>query len=938
MALLSPGVQVSITDESFSTGAGPGTVPLVFIATKQDKTTPDGTATAVGTTAANANNLYLISSQRELLQTFGNPDFNEVGGSAQNGYPLNEYGLLAAYSYLGVANRAYVIRADIDLNDLDPTTTEPTSDPADNLYWVDLNNFVPGIFQWNAAESLWQERVVTVVVNADLTTWDKAANTTGFQVGDIIAVWYPTGVDTTNGLHLEYFALNGTADAWLKLDTTDIPNSTFWGEHYNIPSSPADNDYWIKTTTPNAGLAINVKQFDSALGQFVDLGTAGVYNNTQAYYTSAGVDANAVAAGTVVGIVDSSNTAVNVNTASVDIVLQAHNGNTTVVGTATTSVQASGGAQPATELVDITVGATVIQVDLNTVDITAGDGAQVAALINASANAPGRLLASTNTAGDTIILTSLTGEDITVANATGAVNNPVSFFGFVDGDTFSNFAAITYEASLTQPSGTAAYGTYWYDPSFTVDLMEKGTTTWVEIDPATVYVQSDAPASPSAGDLWVETDSGTAYPVIYRRNTGNTAWVQLDNTDQTTASGVVFADARASENVPAVPVGAADASNTLDTDAPDPAIYPVGMLLWNSRASGRNVKVWTQDATALSTAPTVLLDRWVSASGNANDGSLITGAAAQKQVVIEALASTLTANEDVRNDTIFYNLIAAPGFPELMDEMLSLNVDRKEQAFVIGDTPFSLSSDTTSLQEWATNTNNAAGNGDDGLVSADPYLGVYYPSGLATNVDGSEVVVPASHMVLRQLAYNDQVAYPWFAPAGFARGTISNATAVGYLDSEDEFVTVTLNEGQRDTLYNNNVNPIATLPGRGIVIWGQKTRNATAGALDRVNVARLVNYIRYQADVLAQPFLFEPNDRVTRDAVKEAFDSFLAELVTLRGVTDFLVVVDESNNTPARIDRNELWVDIAIQPTKAVEFIYIPIRLRNTGADLQPGA
>jgi phage tail sheath protein FI len=193
-------------------------------------------------------------------------------------------------------------------------------------------------------------------------------------------------------------------------------------------------------------------------------------------------------------------------------------------------------------------------------------------------------------------------------------------------------------------------------------------------------------------------------------------------------------------------------------------------------------------------------------------------------------------------------------------------------------------------------------------------------------------------MVLRQMAYNDQVAYPWFAPAGFSRGTISNVSAVGYLDSEDEFVTVTLNEGQRETLYTNNVNAIATLPGRGIVIWGQKTRNATSGALDRVNVARLVNYVRYQSDQLAQPFLFEPNDRTTRDAVKEAFDSFLAELVTLRGVTDFLVVVDESNNTPARIDRNELWVDIAIQPTKAVEFIYIPIRLRNTGDDLQPGA
>ena len=80
--------------------------------------------------------------------------------------------------------------------------------------------------------------------------------------------------------------------------------------------------------------------------------------------------------------------------------------------------------------------------------------------------------------------------------------------------------------------------------------------------------------------------------------------------------------------------------------------------------------------------------------------------------------------------------------------------------------------------------------------------------------------------------------------------------------------------------------------------------------------------------------MFEPNDRVTRDAVKESFDAFLAELVTLRGLQDFLVVVDESNNTPARIDRNELWIDIAVQPVKSIEFIFIPIRIKNTGADL----
>ena len=135
MVLVSPGTQVTITDESFFSSAGPGTVPLIFIATKQDKLTSDGFATAEGSTSVNADKLFLISSQRELLQTFGDPDFNVIGGLAQNGNPLNEYGLLAAYSYLGLANRAFVIRADIDLNQLEPTAIEPTSDPANNTYW-----------------------------------------------------------------------------------------------------------------------------------------------------------------------------------------------------------------------------------------------------------------------------------------------------------------------------------------------------------------------------------------------------------------------------------------------------------------------------------------------------------------------------------------------------------------------------------------------------------------------------------------------------------------------------------------------------------------------------------------------------------------------------------------------------------------------------------
>jgi phage tail sheath protein FI len=101
--------------------------------------------------------------------------------------------------------------------------------------------------------------------------------------------------------------------------------------------------------------------------------------------------------------------------------------------------------------------------------------------------------------------------------------------------------------------------------------------------------------------------------------------------------------------------------------------------------------------------------------------------------------------------------------------------------------------------------------------------------------------------------------------------------------------------------------------------------------LDRINVARLVIYLRRQLSSLAKPYIFEPNDKLTRDEIKAAVETLLVELVGQRALYDFLVVCDESNNTPARIDRNELWIDIAIEPVKAVEFIYIPLRLKNTG-------
>jgi phage tail sheath protein FI len=285
-------------------------------------------------------------------------------------------------------------------------------------------------------------------------------------------------------------------------------------------------------------------------------------------------------------------------------------------------------------------------------------------------------------------------------------------------------------------------------------------------------------------------------------------------------------------------------------------------------------------------------------------------------------------DEERRN----FNIIAAPGYPELLSNLINLNLDRGVTAFVVGDTPFRLPNDATSLIRWGTNENLAFDNGDDGIVSFDEYAAVFYPSGFTTDLSGSNAVVPSSHMMLRTIALSDNVSYPWFAPAGTRRGGITNATAVGYIDSlTGEFQTVALNEGTRDVLYDLKVNPITFFNGVGLVNYGQKTRARNASALDRINVSRLTVYLRSQLNKLARPYIFEPNDKVTRNEVKQAVESLLLELVGLRALFDFAVVCDESNNTPARIDRNELWVDIAIEPIKAVEFIYIPLRVKNTG-------
>jgi len=557
----------------------------------------------------------------------------------------------------------------------------------------------------------------------------------------------------------------------------------------------------------------------------------------------------------------------------------------------------------------------------------------------------------------------------------------------------TNFKRLSYTASINAPTSEPADGTLWY--STVIDeaaIMAHNGTTFVgyrtaysTTDPNGPQFSATAPTTQSDGtalvnnDLWIDTSDLENYPKLYKYNTAATlsstntanqvavtttgaAWVLVDKADQTTEDGVVFADARwhnSTDKAAGTSTAAGTASTIkslltdgfLDPDAPDPTLFPQGIMLYNTRRSGYNVKEYKNSYITTTKYPgsgssglgnirfnsnesvsTYYPDRWVTKSSNNADGSGSFGRKSQRKVIVEQLKAEINTNQAIREDQRGFNIIATPGYPELIQNMINLNTDRNETAFVVGDTPLRLEGTSTKIQDWANNAVAALDNGEDGLVSASDYLGVFYPSGLTTDNTGKSIVVPASHMMLRTLANNDSVAFPWFAPSGTRRGVVDNATAVGYIDTATgEFETISVTESVRDSMHEVKINPITFFAGAGIVNFGNLTKTSASSALDRINVSRLAVYLRTQLDAVGKPFIFEPNDELTRNEIKGAIESFLLELVGQRALFDFLVVCDDTNNTPTRIDRNELYVDIAIEPVKSVEFIYIPLRIKNTG-------
>jgi hypothetical protein len=1155
MALVSPGVQVTIIDESFYTPAEPGTTPLIVVATAQDKSNGAGTGTATATTKANAGKAFRLTSQKDVGDLFGVPFFEKTPSNTPiHGSERNEYGLLAAYSYLGVSASAFIVRADVNLDELEGTAVEPGSEPTDGAWWVDTRATTYGIFEWNGAAGnttggqtftmkeplvLTDEDTAKILSNAPRASVGSIGDyAVVFETGDVnkelARIYYKspgggynegdslvspgtwvkvgsggwaaswptvTSKTITSALTAGHnFYLNGTLIvasgttlASLEADintamggssgvyakavnnklylysngaTEGLADSTSSGSivlaagdvgtiiagtvaasslgiaadeyfpptlaiapHTAVPEwktadleSKPTGSVWIKTTEPGEGARWRVKRWNSATQAWVAYdapiyaaGSAANYfldrsgGGTNIPTDSIFVQSNAEEQ---FSYADGTDTAPDVRDttfkeASFRVWRRATTGATVIESVVITTGTLSAGTNAFTikqsikgslglssaSTVSFTASGTSADAEalaaaINAISMTDGEGSQITNHIEAAVTAAGTVTISHKVGGDIRFTdgTSSPVADLFTTYDPFAETGTANFYlapseapeDYIASnwtplaDAANNGFAASPDAPLNEPTD----GQLWYNNNFAkVDIMVHNGATWVgykhgtslytNTDPNGPIVAASEPRLQSDGtslvngDLWVSTADMENYPTIYKYDGLNLEWKLVDKTDQVSDQGVLFADARAGTTggtATTAPVSAiADllASNFLDTDAPDPALYPKGMLLWNLRASGGNVKKYQNNyininednvRTGVATLAggafvsgesqgTYWPDRWTTESGNNEDGSGSFGRKAQRKVVTQAMKSVIDTSQEIRDEERRnFNLIAAPGYPETLQNLISLNIDRGQTAFVIGDTPLRLPSDATSLLNWGTNAALVTDNGDDGIVSYDEYCAVYYPNGFTTDLGGANAVVPSSHMMLKTFALSDQVSYPWFAPAGTRRGGITNATAVGYIDAATgEFQTVALNEGTRDVLYDLKVNPIPFFVGVGLVAYGQKTRARNASALDRINVARLVVYLRSQLTKLARPYVFEPNDSITRDEIKGAVESLLLELVGLRALYDFAVVCDESNNTPSRVDRNELYVDIAIEPVKAVEFIYIPVRIKNTG-------
>ena len=314
-------------------------------------------------------------------------------------------------------------------------------------------------------------------------------------------------------------------------------------------------------------------------------------------------------------------------------------------------------------------------------------------------------------------------------------------------------------------------------------------------------------------------------------------------------------------------------------------------------------------------------------------------------IPVAASGSFTGATGDIKGGAAFYNTITSATNTQGLEtanytNMINLLANQDDYQFNVLVTPGLFDSlNTSAISTIITNTQQRG----DNIFVLDPVVYGQAASGVITQAStrdtsyaaeywpwcqiqdpatGKNVWVPASTMIIGVYAYNDTVAEPWFAPAGINRGGLGTVLRV-----EQK-----LNQTTRDALYTGKVNPIATFPGQGIVVYGQKTLQTKPSALDRVNVRRLLIALKSYISQVANNLVFEQNTAATRNIFLSQVNPYLSSVQQRQGLYAFKVIMDETNNTADVIDRNQLIGQIYVQPTKTAEFIYLDFIITPTGA------
>lgn len=740
---------ITVSDES-AYGAGTNAiVPLYVFATQSNKVLDSSTGeVAPGTTIA--NELLVMTSQRDVVNTYGIPYFEKNEGTVQQGSELNEVGLLGLYSAMGSTALAYALRADIDLSQLKPSKEEPKSDPKNGAKWFDVDASTFAVYRCNGGTfndpykiRNWDRE--TVKIYDDVKVDDEVEDDEGTIIYDV------------KDKHFY------EVDAEKKVQ--EIENLSF--ASYNFIPDGEQDDIWVQTDKLSDGSKLIKKTYNATYGNWIS-SEMGFYKEDPADTTY---------------ILDGAN-----------IVIGENNG--------------------------LTIKKYVAETNTFIVDTNIKDS----------------------------------------------------------------------EEETLEP---AADGTLWFDDNDNVEILVNNGTSWDKIADDHIFVQADEPEDAVDLDVWVDTND-TTYPTIYRKINGS--WQLFDNTDQTSALGVLFADYDEEEGTPKA------------------TSYPKGILLFDMKTSGNHIKKYNAEKS-----------EWENASGNAEDGSGLFGADAQRKMIVDALKGAINSSQELRSLEYDFFYACCPGYPEVDVALDELNSDKKEMFYIVSDTPKTLKPTVRAITDWGKGGNGS--HGLEGRTLRSMYMTRQYPPmGMSSNVDGTSVAVPTSICKMKNLLNlpTGQIC------AGSQYGVVSNIGSTGYITEENEYAIVSVNEGLGEAIVAQAINPIMMRRNTGLLFWGENTENNGNTSLSDEHGVLTILRLKRELEEAVTPFFFRKNTSGTRGDFNYVLRTILNSYVANEEIYDY-VLDTETPNTAETISRKELHAVIALELVKGIEFIYIPISVVNTG-------